>query len=116
MGFTAEGRGSHEPLKLENFFQLKLEEEAEGLEVRRALYLPVLEGGMWEAWARVSGSSKSKDGPPPTAREAVGRSVLQLHRTELGKDPNDLGNSFFPELSDQADPLIFALKNLEQRT
>lgn len=50
MGFTAEGRGSHEPLKLENFFQLKLEEEAEGLEVRRALYLPVLEGGMWKAW------------------------------------------------------------------
>ena len=40
----------------------------------------------------------------------MGRSVLQLHRTELGKDPNDLGNGFFPELSDQADPLILPLK------
>lgn len=54
----------------------------------------------WKAWDRMSASFGSKDWPQLTASKQGGTWVLQLHRTELGNYPNDLGDRIFSALAD----------------
>lgn len=81
------------------FFQLKSEEEAETLE-GVAPPPAVGSGSPWKAWDRMSTSFGSKDWPQVTASKEGGAWVLQLHRTELGNYPNDLGDRLLSAFAD----------------